>query len=186
MLRTVLLILAIVTAALAQAYVALTLLPPNPVSSYLDRLDQTDHMREQMRQAGLDGVTRIRRMQHVCKPPDAPMQRDLSYFYVADVAKIPDAFWAGEAARRHWRRGGMHDALQTQALRTAVGFNDSPQCPWLPQEAELDSPRFLLSFLRIESSEASPADPSWHEVNEVSMLAYDTRTSKLYYLYASL
>jgi hypothetical protein len=186
-LRNIVLVLVIVAAAAVQGRVALDLLPPNPVSKAIERSDDADRPRETMRQAGLDdAVTRVRRMEHACKPPDALMQRDYAYFYVAEVAKIPAAFWAGKAAQRHWQRGPAHGAVQKDALRTAIGFNDSPDCPWLPTQADMDSSRFMLAFLRIASSEGGSEDPSWHEVNEVSMLAYDTRTSKLYYLSASL
>lgn len=184
--RNIVLAIVIVVAAVVQGCVALDLLPPNPVSRFIDRNDDADRMREEMQQVGLDAVTRVRRMEHACKPPDAPMQRDYSYFSVADVAKIPDAFWASKAAQQHWQRGPTHGALQKEALRTALGFNDSPECPWLPRQADMESSRFMLSFLRIESSDGGTVDPSWHEVNEVSMLAYDTRASKLYYLSTSL
>lgn len=184
--RNIALALVIVVAAVVQGCVAFDLLPPNPVSRAIDRNDDADFMREKMQQAGLDAVTRVRKMDHACKPPDALGQRDYSYFYVADVAKIPDAFWASKAAQQHWQRGPAHSALQKDALRTALGFNASPQCPSLPEQAEMDSPRFMLAFLHIASSDGGTVDPSWHEVNEVSMLAYDTQTSKLYYLSASL
>ncbi len=184
--RNIVLVLVIVVAAVVQGWVALDLLPPNPVSKSIDRNDDAGRMREKMQQVGLDAVTRVRRMEHACEPPDAPTQRDYSYFYVADVAKIPDAFWASKAAQQHWQRGPAHGARQKDALRTALGFNDSPECPWLPKQADMESSRFMVSFLRIESSDGGAVDPSWREVNEVSMLAYDTQTSKLYYLSASL
>lgn len=171
---------------MVQGCVVFELLPPNPISRAIDRNDDADFMREKMQQAGLDAVTRVRKMDHACKPPDALGQRDYSYYHVADVAKIPDAFWASKAAQQRWQRGPARSALQKDALRTALGFNDSPECMWLPAQADMDSPRFMLSFLRIASSDGGTVDPSWHEVNQVSMLAYDTQTSKLYHVYASL
>jgi hypothetical protein len=184
--RKIALVLVVLAAAVVQGCVALDLLPPNPVSKAIDRNDDADRLREKMQQAGLGAVTQVRRMEHACKPPDEPMQRDYSYFYVADVAKVPDAFWTSKAAQQHWRRGPVQAALQQDALRTALGFNDLPDCPWLPSQADMNSPRFMLSFLHIASSDGGTVDPSWHEVNEVGMLAYDTQTSKLYYLSASL
>jgi len=133
-------------------------------------------MRDQLQSSGLAQVTSLRGIPQFCQ--DQEFLDGFFYSYAIDVAKIPDAFWATDAARRHWQRGPFN-LDQQMDLESWAGPEPSriEGCPKLPVA---NSSRFVVTFFSSQSGEFGP----WTESTRGSgVMIYDTRTSRLYWKY---
>jgi len=134
-------------------------------------------MRDQLQRSGLGHVTSLRGIPQVCR--EEGFLDGIYYTYAVDVAKIPDAYWASEDARqRHWHHAPFDDS-QSAEFDSFVERNErKPECPQLPV---LRSPRFVATVLYSEAGDLGPRTVS---SNGDGFMAYDTRTSRLYWAYA--
>lgn len=134
-------------------------------------------MRDQLQRSGLAQVTSLRGIPRSCR--DEGFLDGISYTYVVDVAKIPDAYWASKDAwQRHWHHAPFGDS-QSESFDRFVEYNKrEPGCPELPV---LGSPRFVVTVLYSEAGDFGPRTVS---SNGEGFMAYDTRTSRLYWVYS--
>lgn len=134
-------------------------------------------MRDQLQRSGLSQVTSLRGIPQFCE--EQGFLDGFFYSYAVDVARIPDAFWATDAARRHWQRGPFKLDQQFELERWAEPEPDRIEgCPKLPVAT---SSRFVVTFFFSESGELGPQTES---SKGAGVMIYDTRTSRLYWKYA--
>ncbi|QNH10679.1 hypothetical protein [Xanthomonas sp. SI] len=134
-------------------------------------------MRDQLQRSGLGHVTSLRGIPQVCR--EEGFLDGIDYTYAVDVAKIPDAYWASEDARqRHWHHAPFDDS-QSETFDGFIEYNArKPGCPQLPA---LRSPHVVITVLYSEAGDLGPRTVS---SNGDGFMAYDTRTSRLYWAYA--
>ncbi|WP_369935431.1 hypothetical protein [Xanthomonas tesorieronis] len=129
---------------------------------------------DQLQRSGLSQVTSLRGKPQFCD--DVGFVDGFFYSYAVDVAKIPDAYWVTDAARRQWQRGPFD---RDQQLELARWLELKPSrikgCPKLPVVA---SSRFVVTFLLTPSGKFGPQTES---SRGTGVMIYDTQTSRLYW-----
>lgn len=112
------------------------------VGMMLDNYKGVGAMRDQLRRSGLAQVTSLRGIPQFCV--DQGFLDGFFYSYAVDVARIPDAYWATAAARRHWQRGPFDLAKQFELEHWAEP--ESPLIKGCPKFPVATSSRFVVTF----------------------------------------
>lgn len=147
------------------------------VGMMLDNYKGVGAMRDQLRRSGLAQVTSLRGIPQFCV--DQGFLDGFFYSYAVDVARIPDAYWATAAARRHWQRGPFDLAKQFELEHWAEP--ESPLIKGCPKFPVATSSRFVVTFFFSESGELGPQTEF---TKGAGVMVYDTRTSRLYWKYS--
>lgn len=129
---------------------------------------------EQLQRAGLSQVTSVRGMPEFCT--ESGFLDGYYYSYAVDVARIPHAFWDSSAARTHWHRGPFDDTQANVLESLRPGYLEG--CPDIPG---MNSAHFVVTFFFNPQGDLGSYDPA--TANGRGVVAYDTRASRIYWIY---